>query len=174
MALLVGDNATHTTTVLLDPGAEMQYYQNGYTASVTGTATTGYIRVSDPYTATEVKLCVYDNGGALCSIATISISGTGWLSAAFASSFAVTSGQTYYLGIFPNNYLETFGYAGNAWAITRNTTGTYATPPSSITVPGAGDANLCYPSVYVDGTETEGAGVSKPILMNYYRNRQRS
>lgn len=164
MAFLVGqNNNSWTDTGLLASSHELLFHYHGYSASESGTATSAYIRVSDWWTCGAVKVCVYNSSGSLQATATISAGSAGWNSAALSSNVTITSGQTYYLGvILDTGYCQVY-LGPTQWEYDNDTSGSYASPPSSISVPGAQD--LIYPEfgIYLDGT-TGGGSSSTPSL----------
>lgn len=164
MAFLVGQNSAGFDTEQLVWGSSGQigYFYNGYTASVSGTATTCYLDVPSWNSGSAAKVCVYNASYALLGTATFTnVGGTGVIASAFASSFAVVSGQQYYLAFVPDGYAYVrVASAGGTYACYRsNTGGYYATPPSTLPT-GANVTNVSIKEfyVYVDGTTSINSG----------------
>lgn len=169
MAFLVGQNADLSGYSLYASADELIYYRLGYSASISGTATKAYIRIQDPWTASNVKVVVYNSSGSLLATATIALSGAGWLSADLDGSVTITSGNTYYLGfILDTGYVQLYRGTTN-WTCDHNTSGSYASPPASISVPGTEWA-VYEPSIYLDGTTAGASAV--PAIMRSYRARR--
>lgn len=159
MAFLVGDNSTQSSGAA-PPADKVGFAPGGYVASATGTATTFYARVSNVYLATELKGLVYNaNGSTLLATATFTSLATGWLSASLSASVSVVSGTTYVLGVIGGTNVPDIYVDSSTWNMASDALGSYASPPTSVTVEGdgAGWFNYGKMSVYLDGSTGGGA-----------------
>src|SRR5690348_15579968 len=84
----------------------VQYFATGYVAVASGTANTCFLRPGPTQNwggCTGAKVTAHNSSGTLLATASfVPADGTGWISKSWDASFAVTSGQTYYLAITPN------------------------------------------------------------------------
>jgi hypothetical protein len=172
MATLVGDDTTRAGSISSDNSSEFHFACGGFTASATGSATTAFIRVANAYSTTGIKVGVYGSTGTLLGSATITSMGTGWRSASLDAAIEITQGNVYILGWIAtpaNQYLVVY-HDGTSSNLHNNTSGDYATLPSTITPRTEGTGNFAAgkPSIYLDGT-AGGAGLSIPKLMRYYQ-----
>lgn len=149
MTLLVGNDTplTNAGGQILDPGA-LYYYRSGYVASETGTATALLVYVLNAYASTSIRLKIYDSTGSLLAEGSASAA-TGWVNVGI-SSVSITTGQTYYLAIEKDAYLQIA--CGAAGYELTNPLHTFGTGPSTITVPGTDDYFHGVPTIYADGT----------------------
>lgn len=166
MALLVGDNSTQTAAAA-PPANKIGFAPGGYVASASGTAATAYVRISNVYLATALKVLVYTaNGSTLLATATFTSLATGWLSAALDSSISIVSGTTYILGAIAGANVPDIYVDSSAWNMASDALGSYDSPPTSVTVEGDGNGwyNYGKMSIYLDGSAGGGATFPVPAL----------
>lgn len=158
MAFLVGQNSSALTTVVRvwAAGGSIGWCTAGYAASSSGTGSTAYLKVNDWVSSTAAKVVVYNSSRALLATATFqSTQGTGTLSAAFDSSFSVTSGQTYYVALAPDAYIDIFCSSASGYTTSDSASGYTSTPT---TLPTGNQATPGDFFAYVDGALASAAG----------------
>lgn len=157
-----GDSGTWSPT-----WDEMRY--NAYVASATGTATAIKVKVESWTGTPTIKIALYDASRNLVEAIVLSPSDTGWRTLTLSASFAVTKDATYYLGAIRGSagYCNIYD-GGGTWNKYRETSGSYASPPASLSDPPDGTSSEQISDMYLDGTES-GGGTVIPVFLSAYR-----
>lgn len=155
MTLLVGSNDTtgYTTGTTANGQSGVRFVHDSFVASASGTANTLFFYSRDN-NGNNVKLCIYSNAGSLLGYTSGMVNGEGWISGALNTGVTIVSGNTYKLGWYTDSGYGDY-YTDSGGSVSRDDTGTYTTPASSIT--STGDAGIYRFKMYADGTTGGGS-----------------
>lgn len=129
--LLVGDNTAYAGTTAWPEAFDIVYDSEGYTAAASATVTTGYAYFSSG--TGNFKILVYDSSKVLIGTSNSGTVAAGLRSVTFTGGPAITSGQTYYLGVWKESadgYLYTGSGTGRLFTDTTATD--FVTPPDPL------------------------------------------
>lgn len=164
MANLCGRSTASGTNGLLAASSELIFNSAGYVATG-GDVTAVYLRVTDWWTADKAKVCVYNSSGSRVAVSDEfgSAQGTGWISRSL--SLSLTDGARYYIGLIIDSGYIQVSQDDSGWKTGNDTSGSYASPPSSISVPGSDDMAVGLIDMYLDGTSGGGAAPASRRLL---------
>lgn len=135
-SVFIGDNTTGGTS-LGTAVNELWFVSTGFTSVGTGNVCNGYVRIAGAWGATGFKIVIFNSSDAVITNGT-SQAGTpvenNWGSASFSPCASVTDATTYKLGVIFTgggpDLRATPG--GSSWLVYKDTTGTYASPPTTL------------------------------------------
>lgn len=164
---LVGDTSTAYATNKGLTNGVARYITAGYTASNSGSAAEGCVRLLDwASSGSSFKVIVFDSGGTQLGISNAQSTPTvlGFACATFSSPPSITSGNTYYLAVIVNTgqvdwYHDTNTFLGTDCGGTY----TYASPGGA-TLAGSG-ANVGNAGIYLRTSAGGGGGTPHGMLL---------
>ena len=161
----MGTDASGSYTLATNLFGNNESYYRSFTASSDGSATSLYFYLGDPWSASNIKLMIWNSSGTLlAATGAIAISAAGWVSGAISST-SITASQTYYLGFVADSGYVVPYHDGTTWQVGIDTGSTYATPA---TLADTAEDELGYGkfAMYADGT-TGGGSIVPQAMANY-------
>lgn len=136
--VLAGNNAIETNETLVDPN-RVYAYTSCYSASASGTLAAGHLYGRESSGA-NAKMLVYNSDGSslLATSDGLGLSaGDAWNDFTFSggNQISINSGTTYCIGVIADHYWY-LKYEAGSFSTTEDADGSYATPPSVLTISG--------------------------------------